>query len=207
MNYPIENNDDNIIEIKIFPNHPNLLNHESLAHTVKNFSENTLENPSIEINNSTTEIIIDPSLEQVKPIIITTIIKNIDTKNTNSKKNDFIQSLINHQKKLHLTLKHKHKFASIGVHDLSTISAPFKIVTIPKSHSFVPLMMTKKMTIHEILEEHPKKIEYAHLINNLQSFPIILNSNDDILSFPPIINNDHTTITKTTTNFFIDVTK
>ena len=113
---------------------------------------------------------------------------------------------MDHQEKLHLTLGRKRRFASIGVHDLSTISAPFKVGTVPESHSFVPLMMTEEMTIREILEEHPKGVEYAHLMDGLQSFPVILDSNDDILSFPPIINGDHTTITETTTDFFIDVT-
>jgi len=43
-------------------------------------------------------------------------------------------------------------------------------------------------------------------MEELDSFPVILDCNDDILSFPPIINGDHTTVSETTTDFFIDVT-
>ena len=64
----------------------------------------------------------------------------------------------------------------------------------------------RKMSIDEILTEHPKGTEYAHLMADLDVYPVILDSNDDILSFPPIINGDHTTVTASTTDFFIDVT-
>ena len=206
MGCPVEGNDDDIIEVEVFPDRPDLLSHESLARAVRSFSESALESPSIEVGDSATEMVVDPSLEQVRPVIMAAIVRGVDTGSTDSEKDDFIQSLMDHQEKLHLTLGRKRRFASIGVHDLSTISAPFKVVTVPESHSFVPLMMTEEMTIREILEEHPKGIEYAHLMDGLQSFPVILDSNDDILSFPPIINGDHTTITETTTDFFIDVT-
>ena len=62
------------------------------------------------------------------------------------------------------------------------------------------------MSIGQILENHPKGIEYSHLMSELDRFPVILDSNDDLLSFPPIINGDHTTVNEKTTDFFIDVT-
>ena len=39
-----------------------------------------------------------------------------------------------------------------------------------------------------------------------EQVPLILDKNDDVLSFPPIINGDHTTVTHTTRDFFVDVT-
>jgi len=66
--------------------------------------------------------------------------------------------------------------------------------------------MDEKMSIEDILSKHPKGVEYAHLMENLETYPVILDSNDDILSFPPIINGDNTTVSESTTDFFIDVT-
>jgi phenylalanyl-tRNA synthetase beta chain len=66
--------------------------------------------------------------------------------------------------------------------------------------------MEEDMTITQILENHPKGIDYAHLMADMERYPIILDSNDKVLSFPPIINGDHTTVTHSTTEFFIDVT-
>jgi len=206
MGCPVEGNDDEIIEVEIFPDRPDLLSHESLVRAARSFVGGTFEDPSIEVSESGVEMVVDPSLEQVRPVIMAAIVRGVNTGGTDSEKRDFIQSLMDHQEKLHLTLGRKRRFASIGVHDLSTLSEPFKVVTVPESHSFVPLMMSEEMTIKQILEEHPKGVEYAHLMDGLDSFPVILDFNDDILSFPPIINGDHTTVTESTTDFFIDVT-
>ena len=43
-------------------------------------------------------------------------------------------------------------------------------------------------------------------MQDLKKFPIILDSDDKVLSFPPIINGSHTTVSEETTDFFIDVT-
>ena len=56
------------------------------------------------------------------------------------------------------------------------------------------------------MAEHPKGIEYAHLLSEFDRYPIILDAENNVLSFPPIINGDHTTVTKETKDFFIDVT-
>ena len=65
--------------------------------------------------------------------------------------------------------------------------------------------MNEAMTINEILQQHPKGVDYAHLVEGFEKFPIIVDANDNVLSFPPIINGDHTTVTSTTKDFFIDV--
>ena len=206
MGCPVEGNDDEVIEVEVFPDRPDLLSHESLARAARGFVGGAFEDPSVEVSESGVEMVVDPSLGQVRPVIMAAIVRGVNTGTTDSDKSEFIQSLMDHQEKLHLTLGRKRRFASIGVHDLSTLSGPFKVVTVPESHSFVPLMMSEEMTIKQILEEHPKGVEYAHLMDGLDSFPVILDSNNDILSFPPIINGDHTTVTESTTDFFIDVT-
>ena len=62
------------------------------------------------------------------------------------------------------------------------------------------------MTLSEILEKHPKGIEYADLLEGMEKFPVIFDSDNKVLSFPPIINGSHTTVSSTTKNFLIDVT-
>ena len=206
MGCPVEDNNNETIEVEVFPDRPDLLSHESLARAARSFVGGAFEKPSVEVTESGVEMEVDPSLELVRPVIMAAIVRGVDTGSTDFERNEFIQSLMDHQEKLHLTLGRKRRFSSIGVHDMSTLSEPFKVVTVPDSHSFVPLMMTEEMTIKQILEEHPKGVEYASLMDDLDSFPVILDSNDDVLSFPPIINGNHTTVTESTTDFFIDVT-
>jgi len=66
--------------------------------------------------------------------------------------------------------------------------------------------MDDEKSITEILSEHPKGVDYAHLLDGFEKFPVILDASGDVLSFPPIINGAHTTVTEGTTDFFIDVT-
>ncbi|MCH2267700.1 phenylalanine--tRNA ligase subunit beta [Candidatus Thalassarchaeum betae] len=203
---PVEGNDDEAVDVEVFPDRPDLLSHETIARAARSFLGSVVEDPSMEVSDSGVELVVDPSLAEVRPVILAAIVRGVDTGSTSAERDEFIQSLMDHQEKLHLTLGRKRRFSSIGVHDLSALAAPFRVVTVPASHSFVPLGMTEEMSIEQILGEHPKGMEYAHLMEELDSYPVILDSNDDILSFPPIINGDHTTVTEATSDFFIDVT-
>jgi phenylalanyl-tRNA synthetase beta chain len=62
------------------------------------------------------------------------------------------------------------------------------------------------MTPNEILTEHEKGKDYAHLIENFDKYPLILDVDDNILSMPPIINGELTKIKEDTKNIIVDVT-
>ena len=70
--------------------------------------------------------------------------------------------------------------------------------------AFIPLDFSEPMTPAEILRVHPKGKEYAHIVGD--HHPLILDANDHVLSFPPIINGELTRVTDKTTDLFIDVT-
>ena len=61
------------------------------------------------------------------------------------------------------------------------------------------------MALTEILEFHPKGIEYAHLIEPEKGYPLIRDSHGKVLSFPPIINGVDTKVTTESSDFLIDV--
>ncbi len=203
---PVEGNDVDVVEVEVFPDRPDLLSHESLARAARSFFDGQILDPSISIEPSGLEMVVDSTLGKVRPVVLAAVVRGVDTGDDEDGIEAFIQSLMDHQEKLHLTLGRKRALASIGVHDLSSVTGPFRVLTVPESYSFVPLMMEERMSIKEILEVHPKGVEYAHLMDNLDSYPVILDANDDILSFPPIINGDHTTVSHSTRDFLIDVT-
>ena len=64
----------------------------------------------------------------------------------------------------------------------------------------------KAMDGHEILRKVKKGEEYAHLINQSPVYPVIVDSEDTILSLPPIINSDETTVQEDTKNLFFEIT-
>tara|TARA_Y100000768_G_C23989733_1_gene691470 strand:+ start:1406 stop:3160 length:1755 start_codon:yes stop_codon:yes gene_type:complete len=203
---PVEINNDDHIDIEVFPDRPDLLSHETLAKASRSFLNYNIEDTSMNIKKGANIIDVDKSLEEVRPIIMSAIVRGVKTGKNIADKEKFIQSLMDHQEKLHLTLGRKRKLSSIGVHDLTKIKPPFKVKTVRSSFKFVPLSENSEMSIAEILNKHPKGIEYAHLMKDLEVFPIILDSEDNVISFPPIINGEQTTVTTETNDFFIDVT-
>jgi len=203
---PVEINNDEHIDIEVFPDRPDLLSHETLAKASRSFLNYKIEDASMDVIKGENTVNVDKSLEEVRPIIMSAIVRGVKTGKNTTDKEKFIQSLMDHQEKLHLTLGRKRKLSSIGVHDLAKIKPPFRVKTVKSSFKFVPLSEKSEMSIAEILNKHPKGIEYSHLMKDVDSFPIILDSEDNVISFPPIINGEQTTVTTETRDFFIDVT-
>ncbi len=206
MGCPVELNDDDDIEIEVFPDRPDLLSHETMAKAVRSFQGGDSEESSIEVSGSGIRITVDGDLEGVRPIIMGAVVRGVNTGNSASERDSFIQSLMDHQEKLHMTLGRKRSLASIGVHDLSKLRHPFRYESVSSDFSFEPLASDNEMSISEILNSHPKGIEYSKLMDGLDKYPIILDSNNEVISFPPIINGNHTTVSEETNDFFIDVT-
>tara|TARA_B100000131_G_scaffold70611_1_gene67018 strand:- start:652 stop:2415 length:1764 start_codon:yes stop_codon:yes gene_type:complete len=203
---PVESNSESRIEIEVFPDRADLLSHEALAKASRCFFNGLEPKLSLDVNVSNIAIEVDETLSEIRPVVLAAVVSGVDTGSNDEEREDFIQSLMDHQEKLHLTLGRRRSFASIGVHDLASLRPPFKVTTVSDSYSFKPLAEEYEMTIKEILEEHPKGIEYAGLVSENDLYPVILDSEDSLVSFPPIINGSTTTVSKDTRDFFIDVT-
>ena len=202
----IDRCDEDTLDIEIFPNRPDLLSGETLSRAIRSFIHHQNSGPDLPVNEGDVVISVDPELKDIRPIILGAVVKNIDLEKLGIDADDFIKSLMDHQEKLHFALGRGRKRASIGVHDLTTITPPFRVKAVSGEQQFVPLAMDKPMSINDILLNHPKGIDYAHLLDGYDKFPVIVDSKENILSFPPIINGNHTTVTSSTKDFFIDVT-
>ncbi len=203
---PVDSNSQDSIEVEVFPDRPDLLSHETMARASRAFLSTSDVGVSIPLSQGEIELSIESGLEEVRPIVMGAVVRGVDTGSNQEEREDFIQSLMDHQEKLHMTLGRKRKFASIGVHDLDSLKPPFRATTVASDFSFIPLACTEEMTIEHILKEHPKGTEYSHLMEGMSRFPVIFDSEDRVLSFPPIINGSHTTVHEGTEDFFIDVT-
>jgi len=62
------------------------------------------------------------------------------------------------------------------------------------------------MDLSEILKKHPKGRAYSGLLKGFQRYPIIVDRNGEVLSFPPIINGERTRLSENTREAFIEVT-
>lgn len=150
------------------------------------------------------ELIVKPRTGAVRPHAVAAVLRNV----TFTK--EIYNSFIDLQDKLHQNICRKRALVAIGTHDLDTIQGPFVYDALPPSQiCFKPLNQTKEYTAPEMMElystdSHLKP--YLPIIRDKEVYPIIYDSNNVVLSMPPIINGDHTKITLDTRNVFIECT-
>lgn len=110
------------------------------------------------------------------------------------------------QESLHWAVGRGRSKVAIGIHDLDTVKPPFHYIASRRSRKFIPLDFTEKMSLDEILEKHPKGRDYAKIVKDFPLFPLIVDDDDHVLSFPPIINGERTRVTLDTKNILLDTT-
>ncbi|MFH1100952.1 MAG: phenylalanine--tRNA ligase subunit beta [Methanobacteriota archaeon] len=191
----------NTISLEFFPNRPDLTSVEGIARAARAFFNIKTGLQHYKTTPSDIRTTIDPSVKEVRPFITTALIKNVTITDT------LIVSLMDLQEKLHTGLGRNRKKVAIGVHNFAPLTPPFTYKAVePDSVSFIPLTKTEPMTLREILRSHEKGIAYAHLVDELPQYPLLVDAQNNVLSFPPIINGSLTEVTPTTKELFIDVT-
>ncbi|HOO04594.1 MAG TPA: phenylalanine--tRNA ligase subunit beta, partial [Methanomassiliicoccales archaeon] len=187
--------------IEFFPNRPDLYSVEGLARALRSFFDIEQGLRTYDMASSDIVLKVDPSVKAVRPYVVGAVLRGVALDDKG------IRSLMELQEKLHLTVGRRRAKVAIGVHDLDKVRPPFVYKAVPPdSLSFVPLAEDEAMTLAEVLERHEKGRDYRHLLEGKPLYPVILDHNNDVLSFPPIINGRLTTVTTETKNLFIDVT-
>ncbi len=190
------------VKVEYNPNRPDFSSPEGIARALKGYYELELGIPSYEVRPGEITLNVDPSVKKVRPYIVCGVIRDIDLDE------DEVATLMNIQEHLHWAVGRDRRKVAIGVHDLDKIIPPYRYTAVkPDSVSFIPLHGDGyPMNLEEILLLHDKGIEYAHILEGKDVYPIIFDNNDEVLSFPPIINGVLTTVTDDTENLFLDLT-
>lgn len=189
------------ISIEFFPNRPDLTSVEGIARAARAFFGFETGLKKYNVTKSDVTLNVDPSVKKVRPYVTAALVKNVKMTD------ELIASLMDLQEKLHFGLGRNRKKAAIGVHNFEPITPPFTYKTVdPDSVQFIPLAKDEYMTLSEILKKHEKGIDYAHLMEGFDQYPLILDTYNNVLSFPPIINGILTEVTPYTTEIFIEVT-
>jgi len=193
---------ENKIKVEYNPNRPDFSSPEGIARVLKGYYELELGLPKFEITPGNITLNVDPSVKKVRPYIVCGVIRNIDLDE------DEVATLMNIQEQLHWAVGRDRKKVAIGVHDLDKVVPPYRYTAEkPDSVSFEPLHGDGyPMNLEEILLLHEKGIEYAHILEGKEVYPVIFDKNNEVLSFPPIINGVLTTVTDDTKNLFLDLT-
>ena len=181
----IDRCDEVTLDIEIFPDRPDLLSAETLARAMRSFLHDEAVSPGLSVEPATTTMTVDAELANVRPVILCAMVHGVNLGESEEAKDASIRRLMDHQEKLHFAIGRGRHRASIGVHDLDRVKAPFRAVCMGRDASFVPLGSEDPMSIDTILSEHPKGVAYAHLLDGMERVPLLLDANDAVLSFPP----------------------
>ncbi|MBE6490220.1 MAG: phenylalanine--tRNA ligase subunit beta [Methanobrevibacter sp.] len=201
MSSDIEDFDDEEIKVEFFPNRPDNLSVEGVARSFKGFIGQEIGFPDYEVVESGEYVTVDSDVAEIRPYIGFAKIDNVDFTG------DKLKYIMDFQENLHWVIGRDRKKVAIGIHNADVVEAPFNYIATPKdANAFVPLEKDTEMTPQEILTEHDKGKDYAHLIEDFDKYPLILDKDNNVLSMPPIINGELTKIKEDTHNIIVDVT-
>jgi phenylalanyl-tRNA synthetase beta chain len=189
------------IEIKD-TNRPDLWNVEGLTRALRGFLGLEVTPREYKVGRSLMEVYVDDRLGNIRPYIGCSIIKN--AKLTDA----VIRGFMHMQDKLDQSYGRNRQRTSIGLYNFDLIKPPLSYsVAKPTEVNFVPLGFERSMSFKEILQKHPKGLEYRYIVKGHPFYPILVDVEKAVLSFPPIINsNDLGKITEQTKNVLIEVT-
>lgn len=196
-----------VYKIEVGANRYDLLCLEGLALALKVFLEKEkmpVFKPLNVLPENERQLIVDNSTEEVRPIGLAAILRGINFTD------DTLRGFMDLQDKLHNNICRGRKLVSMGTHDLDTVKGPFYYKALEKKDiHFVPLNRTEEVDgdgMLKMLKDDPKVGKYLYLIEKKNKFPVMMDSNNVIMSLPPIINSQHTKMTLNTHNVFLDIT-
>jgi phenylalanyl-tRNA synthetase beta chain len=196
----VERIEEDHADVEFFPDRPDLFSPEGVARAMRGYLGIETGLPTYPVKPSGIKFTIDPQLAEIRPVLGAAVIRGV------SFDDESIQSIMSLQESLHWAVGRGRSKVAIGIHDLDTVKPPFHYIASRRSRGFIPLDFTEKMTMDEILEKHPKGRDYAKIVKDFPLFPLIVDDDDHVLSFPPIINGERTRVTIDTKNILLDTT-
>ncbi len=196
----IEEETSDHINVEYSPNRPDFSTDYGIVSSLQGLLGIKLGAQQLRIKKGVHVIKVDASVAKVRPYIVA-------IEALNGKMDDeTIRQMITMQEDLHNGIGRKRKKVSIGIHDLSKIKFPLVYKTVERTHRFVPLNSQDSMTVSEILDKTETGLTYAHLLKESKKVPVIVDSAENTISFPPIINSKMTEVTTASRNLLIEVT-
>jgi len=158
--------------------------------------------PKLTIKASKDEIIVDKSVQKIRPHIA------MFSATGQKMSGDLLKQLIQLQEKLADTYGRRRRKVSIGIYSKKLITFPltYKAVN-PTEVKFTPLEFKKALNLAQILKQHPTGIKYKFTLEGFTKYPVLVDAKKKVLSFVPIINsNDLGRVQAGDTDILVEVT-
>ena len=175
---------------------------EGLSRALQGYLNHSRGIKPYSVGKSIIEVKVDSQLFGIRPYICCSVVKDIHLSDA------IIKGIMHLQDKLDQTHGRSRQKTSIGIYNLDLIKPPILYAAVkPSEVKFVPLGFSEKMSLDEVLERHPKGIEYGHIVKKNSFYPMLFDGENKVLSFPPIINsNDLGKIAEESRNLLVEVT-
>ena len=188
------------VRVEYSPNRPDFGSDFGIARALRGLLGKEVGLPAYETKSSGLSVEVDGRLSSVRPFIACATVMGLRMDDED------VRQIISLQEDLHNGLGRKRRVVAIGLHDLDAVEGPFRYAALPPSFSFTPLGGRKRLSLAQILNRTDEGKLYANALKGARLLPVILDSRDNVLSFPPIINGSVTRVSAKTRNLFIDVT-
>ncbi len=198
----IEGVDSEVLRIEYNPNRPDFASDYGIVRALRGLLEIETGLPKFKLNKEVNKysVNIDNSVRGNRPYIVALIAKN------GTLGNGTIIQLEGMKDDLQNGIGRGRTKASIGIHNMDAIEFPVRYSTVNEDFSFVPLEQKSSQTIKSILKTSNIGKDYGHILEGVKRYPLVIDSKDNVLAFPPIINGDITKVNAKNTNLFIEVT-
>ncbi|MFL6440882.1 MAG: phenylalanine--tRNA ligase subunit beta [Nitrososphaeraceae archaeon] len=198
----IEGVDSEVLRIEYNPNRPDFASDYGIVRALRGLLEIETGLPKFKLNKEVNKysVNIDNSVRGNRPYIVALIAKS------GTLGNGTIMQLEGMKDDLQNGIGRGRTKASIGIHNMDAIEFPVRYSTVNEDFSFVPLEQKSSQTIKSILKTSNIGKDYGHILEGVKRYPLVIDSKDNVLAFPPIINGDITKVNANNTNLFIEVT-
>ena len=197
----IEDVGPDYIKVEYNPNRMDFSSPVGIARALKGLLGLELGLPRYEVREGPVELLVGPAVAKVRPYVVGAVVRGLRLDE------GLIQELIEMQEDLHWGIGRGRRKMAIGLHDLAPVKTPIYYDAVrPDEKRFVPLEAGEEMSLAEVLEKHEKGRAYGHLISFSDVYPVIMDAEGRVMSFPPIINSELTKVGPWTQELFIDIT-
>ena len=196
----IEYRDDRCIKLEYSPNRPDFSTYYGITRALNGLLGKELGIPKFDlIENNKNLINVESSVSNIRPYIASIVARGQKLSDKT------IKQIVSMQEDLHNGIGRKRSKASIGFHNLDAIEFPLVYTTRPANLKFVPLDYSFSLSLSEVLEKTDSGKKFRELL--LESiYPVLIDSKGNLLSFPPVINAEHTRIKEGVENLLVEVT-
>jgi phenylalanyl-tRNA synthetase beta chain len=198
----IEGIDNEVLRIEYNPNRPDFSSDYGIVRALRGLLGIETGIPKLKINKEAKNycVNVDKSVCDTRPYIVALIAKN------GKLDNNTIMQLAAMQDDLQNGIGRVRRKASIGIHNMDAIQFPVRYCTVNKDFSSIPFKRESRQEIKSILKTSKIGEEYSHILRGVKKYPIVVDSKDNVLAFPPIANGNTTKISTDTNNLFIEIT-